>query len=266
MCTLAFVPLPPDGYLLGHNRDERKERARGLPPAESVRDDIAVVHPTDPDAGGTWIGASALGATLAILNAKEPEGRALPPAPPSRGLVLLDLLPVGSIAAAVERLRALERDLAAVRSFHLVVAQPGTAGAPPRIARFRWNGTEGVWEESTGPRLFVSSSLSGSGTEQARENAWRRFLEGRRSLDAASLVGWLASHEPERGPRSVCMHRPEGGTVSRTLVEVSEEAVVMRYLPGPPCEPQGAERVVRIPRACAPGRRDAGSAPRGRTA
>jgi transport and Golgi organization protein 2 len=266
MCTLAFAALPSGGYLLGHNRDERRERARGLPPAESVRDGIAVVHPTDPDAGGTWIGACALGTTLAILNAKEPEGRVLPRAPRSRGLVLLDLLTAGSIAEAVERLRALERDLAAVRSFHLVVAEPGAPGSTPRIARFRWNGVEGEWEESTGPRLFVSSSLSGSGAERARENAWRSFLEGRRSLDVESLAAWLASHEPERGPRSVCMHRPDGGTVSRTLVEVSEEAVVMRYLPGPPCEPEGAERVVRIPRACAPGRRDAGSAPRGRPA
>ena len=178
----------------------------------------------DPDAGGTWIGASAAGVTLAVLNAKEPEGRVLPEAPRSRGLVLLDLLPARSIAEAARRLEA--TDLRAVRSFHLAAAEPGAAGAAARIARFRWNGTAGTWEESAGPRLFVSSSLADTGPE--RESSWRRFLERGRSMEDGALSAWLASHEPERGPRSVCMHRPEGGTMSRTLVEVGRDEVVMR--------------------------------------
>src|SRR6185436_2635186 len=32
MCTVAFVPLPAGGYLLGHNRDERPSRPAGEPP------------------------------------------------------------------------------------------------------------------------------------------------------------------------------------------------------------------------------------------
>lgn|SRR5262245_22775581 len=269
MCTLAFVPIPPDGYLLGHNRDELSSRARGVPPSLSARDGLTVAHPTDPDAGGTWIGANAAGVVVAILNAKEREGRVLPPAPRSRGLVLLGMLSVRSIAEAAERVSTAERSLAGVRSFHLVAAEPGGRGVPARLARFRWDGSEGTWEESTGARLLVSSSLARQpGLEEARRSAWRRFLDRGRSMEAAAVAAFLAGHEPERGPLSVCMHRPEGGTVSRTLIEVTVDEVVMRYLPGPPGEPEGDETVLRIPRiarACAPGSGDAASAPRGGT-
>jgi hypothetical protein len=264
MCTLAFLPLPSGGYLLGHNRDDLRARAKALAPAVTVRAGVTVAYPTDPDGGGTWIGANGAGLTVAILNAKEREGRVLPPVPRSRGLVLLDLLPVRSIAEAVETIRSIEPSLARVRSFHLAAAEPAGADAPARIARFRWNGTEGAWEESAGPCIFVSSSLADTGPE--RESSWRRFLERGRSMEDGALSAWLASHEPERGPRSVCMHRPEGGTMSRTLVEVGMDEVVMRYLPGPPCEPEGEATVVRIARACAPGSGDAASAPRGGSA
>src|SRR6185295_10498389 len=114
----------------------------GLPPEVRTLGGVSVAYPTDPDAGGTWIAANDAGVTLAILNAREPEGRALPRHPRSRGLVLLDLASARSIAEVVERVGAIVPSFQEVRSFHLAVAQPGDADHRSRISRFLWNGIE----------------------------------------------------------------------------------------------------------------------------
>jgi hypothetical protein len=157
------------------------------------------------------------------------------------------MLSMRSVAEAVERIRA--SDLGEVRSFHLVAAEPGGPAAAARLARFRWNGSAGAWDEAPGPRLLVSSSLAQQpGLEESRRSSWRRFLGGGGTVDADAVAAFLAGHERERGPLSVCMHRPEGGTVSRTIVEATESRVGMSYLPGPPCEANGPERVIRLDR------------------
>jgi hypothetical protein len=44
-----------------------------------------------------------------------------------------------------------------------------------------------------------------------------------------------ASHLPQRGPFSICMHRPEATTVSYSEVVASAKRITLRYQPGAPC-------------------------------
>jgi hypothetical protein len=245
MCTVAFVPTLGGGYLLGHNRDESRKRAIGIPPAVAVRDGVAAVFPRDPDGNGTWIVANDRGVTLCLLNAADPEGRWLGKTPRSRGLLLLDMLAIGSISSAREWLRDRAERLGELRAFHVVVAELAPGGA--RVARFR--SSKRAWEKATGPRVFASSSALPSEAERERVASWGRLLDSGELVDRATLATWLSSHEPERGPLSVCMHRDEAVTVSRTIVEATDHTVVMSYLDGSPCEAPGRENVVRLDRA-----------------
>jgi len=61
---------------------------------------------------------------------------------------------------------------------------------------------------------------------------------------AQRTVSWLrrfhsshASHAPEIGPYSICMHRNDAATVSYTEVVVSRRITRMRYQSGSPCGP-----------------------------
>jgi hypothetical protein len=98
-------------------------------------------------------------------------------------------------------------------------------------------------EES--PALFVSSGFDQEGAERERGRQWRSLLESLRGGGAEAIaprvVAWLASHEPERGALSVCMHRREAATVSRTIVTVSEGAASLAYHDGSPCDASAAE-------------------------
>ncbi len=246
MCTVAFFAEAPGGYLLGHNRDESRSRSRGLAPTRLIRGDRAVLAPRDPDGGGAWIGVNDAGVTLCLLNAPEADPSRLPPDPESRGVVLWEALHLDSIEAAVDHLARARAALDDVRAFHLAVAEPQASGRLPRVGRFRWDGLHAQWDLHEGPSLFVSSSRDQADAERERGACWARLLGETGRADRDALARWLASHEPKRGPLSVCMHRPEAHTVSRTLVRVSGTMAEMAYVDGPPCE-GGRENVQRLP-------------------
>jgi len=180
------------------------------------------------------------------LNASESDPERLPPEPESRGAVLLELLHLDHADAVGSHLAAMEERLRAVRSFHVVVAEPPRGGRGARSVRFRWDGRRLERDDHEGAQLYVSSSLDQTGAEAAREISWRQLLATRGESNPEMLRRWLASHDPERGPLSVCMHRAEAKTVSRTLVTVEPGRIEMAYLDGSPCSPDSGELVVRL--------------------
>ena len=57
MCTVTFLPLKNDGFILTSNRDEQPNRITH-PPLTVVEDETTLLFPKDEIAGGTWIGTS----------------------------------------------------------------------------------------------------------------------------------------------------------------------------------------------------------------
>lgn len=249
MCTVAFVPHPSGGYLLGHNRDESVSRARATPPEVRQGPGLPFLAPRDPEGGGTWIATNAAGLTVCLLNAKDRPHRRIEGEPTSRGLLLLEAARLDSILAVASWFASAAPRLHRYRSFHLLAVEPGRgARNPPRVLRFRFEGGEPVADARTGLALFVSSGYDPAGAERQRQLSWNRQIAHAGQPDGEALARWLASHDPAPGPLSVCMHREEARTVSRTLVTVSEGIVEMAYLDGSPCSPSSAEVVRRLQR------------------
>ncbi len=272
MCTVAFLPMPDGGYLLGHNRDESRRRSRGLPPSRGRRQGRAFLAPRDPDGGGTWLGVNESGLTLCVLNAAEPDPSRLPAVPPSRGRVAWDLLHLDSAGAIAARLERRREDLLRVRAFQLVVAVPGTrlraagrerpgrlsaAGSVPKripgrrrasAVRLRWDGRNLSREAFSGPALFVCSGYDQAGAERERGRLWRKYLSGPGARDPDHLAAWLAGHEPSPGELSVCMHRGRAHTVSRTIVRTGASGIRLVYHDGRPCDEAAPEfsRTLRV--------------------
>lgn len=241
MCTVAFVPRSC-GYLLGHNRDELRSRTRALPPQVHTIDGLAVLAPRDPDGGGSWIGVNASGAGYCVLNAEEADPTRRISNPVSRGRVLWDTLGFVDVRAAIDSVA--RRTLHDVRAFELLAISVNRRGQA-RARRLRWDGSEVTRSVHLGTTLFVSSSFAASGVPGLRSEVWKRLLARQPRPDADAVRDYLASHEPRRGARSVCMHRPEARTVSRTVVEVGMDPagpqISMGYLEGPPCAPEAPE-------------------------
>jgi hypothetical protein len=249
MCTVAFVPQPDGGYLLGHNRDETVARASGIPPAVWTGPGLPFLAPRDPEGGGSWIAVNAAGLAVCLLNAMDRPSRPIPTRPVSRGLLVVEAARLDSILAVAAWLLESAPRFESFRAFHLLAVEPGRRpGDPARVARLRFEGGEPVLESKTGAALFVSSGYDPAGAERERESCWSRFLAASGPPGRDPLARWLASHDPEPGPSSVCMHRPEARTVSRTIVSVAADRVEMDYLEGSPCSPSSPEISCRLPR------------------
>ncbi len=269
MCTLTFVPgLPLGGFLLAHNRDESLRRGPGLPPVIGQLGAARIMAPRDTDAGGTWLGVDSRGRCLAILNGDRPSVTPTPADARSRGLLVMDLLADARPAAVRARLeRQVAEGSLRSRSFKLVVVEsgdgPGAEAPQARLLRIDWDGLQLAFTELSGPQCIVSSTYASDAVESARRAAFARLLdtlpleagaprgsESRSRVDdpavvAAALRAFHAGHAPS-APQgdafSVCMHRPDARTVSRTLLIVGPREIRMEYTAGWPCA--GAEAVV----------------------
>jgi hypothetical protein len=237
MCTVSWL-REPAGYQVFFNRDERRTRAPGLPPALGERSGVRWLAPLDGDQLGTWIGVNQHGLSLGLLNRYE-ESPLLGSGGPwvSRGRLVASLLDVTDLETLGQRLR--DQALDRYQPFSLTVFAPG---APAGI--LAWDGAELRREQVSTSGLVLTSS----GYDQAEAARVRAEI-----FAASAAAGpWTGerleelhhSHRPERGPFSICMHRDDAATVSFTRLVVTERAVEIGYVPGPPGET--SERIVRV--------------------
>jgi hypothetical protein len=227
VCTLTWIALER-GYELHFNRDEKLTRAPGLPPQRFERGGRAWLAPTDPDGGGSWIGVNDAGVTLALLNGYRRVDEA-PRAWRSRGLLVQELFDLERAEQLAPRLRAL--DLREYRSFTLLALDRDARGYAGL-----WDGAQLAFQvrEAAGAPL-CSSSLDPTGATKARQELFDVLRRERGGVDAELLREFHASHAPERGPLSPCMHRADAQTQSFTLTRVAGDVAELEYTPGAPC-------------------------------
>lgn len=84
MCTVTYIPVAEDGYMLTSNRDESPQRA-----AQGIMHREGIWYPQDAGAGGTWIAASEDGRAVVLLNGAFDRHNPQPPYRMSRGQMVL---------------------------------------------------------------------------------------------------------------------------------------------------------------------------------
>ena len=231
MCTLSFVPKA-DGYLLAMNRDEQRTRIKALPPTLHGDRGLPALYPSEPG-GGTWIGINGKGISIALINwYSRPQLQGIPAF--SRGSIIPGLL---SLHTPDEMDRSLfSLPLARLNPFRLFIM-----GRESDHVREYRSERSGVIRED---HAWKSSHWFSSGHDEVSANEKRGKVCRKASEDTDSrTLAWLkrlhASHDPEAGADSICMHRDDAVTVSMTLLEVSKNIASMHYHDGAPCDARG---------------------------
>jgi len=227
MCTVSFVPNR-NGFYLAMNRDEKRSRATALAPAIVELDGHRAILPREPD-GASWISLNDAGTCLALINWHRVERKPFERIA-SRGEIVRELGAKPSSDAIGNGLTNLP--LRTIRPFRLIAVVPREKS----VTEWRWN-LEGL----SGRKLpWDSQHWFSSGFDELQAEVERRRVCARaQGRPAARTLDWLRqlhrSHEPKRGPFSICMHRPDAATVSYTEVSVTGKSAVMRYADGSPC-------------------------------
>jgi hypothetical protein len=214
MCTVSIIATGA-GFRLVTNRDVPRTRAPSLPCAWRTLQNARAVWPTDPDGGGTWVGASDRGLVLCLLNSN--------PDPPSdlsdvedlrsRGLIIPELIDRDD---APEAIAALDEDeLGVFAPFRLLACDRAPSGAT-RILEADWNRRRLRVQRHETPCCFVSSGL-GDSLVLPRLPLFDRTV---RDADASAQDAFHRHRWPGRPEISVLMSRPDARTVSITTVEV----------------------------------------------
>jgi len=223
------------------NRDEQRTRPLGLAPEAFRLGDTWVLHPREPG-GGTWISVNDRGVAFALINWY---AISTPPPNPvvSRGDVVLTVRDSPSARAGDRKIKALP--LAQFRPFRLI----GFFSTETVVQEWQWNqvslnSVRHRWEQ----RQWISSGHDEPAAQRSRGAV---FDSGRREPDAGDQA-WFrrlhASHTPEYGAGSTCMHRPEAHTVSYTEIETTPDLSVLRHLPQAPCRGWSTESVHTLQR------------------
>lgn len=234
MCTLSWL-LDANGLHVFFNRDERKARPKAITPQHD--DALNAIYPIDPQGGGTWLAAASSGAVYALLNNYQATYTPLSPKQ-SRGQIIKTVL-----ASAHQPLNQLHDalPLAQVAPFTLVHFPAGMTHDDD-ICVLDWDGVALLKRPPVCSPL-VSSSVD---FEDASANRLRCFA--RAEATPEGYAACHASHWPERGSLSVCMHRELGQTVSFSHIHVCADAVSFRYVDGSPCDALAEESMVSLAR------------------
>jgi hypothetical protein len=228
MCTASWLH-DESGYWLFFNRDEKRDRRQAHPPEKRTVRGVRYLAPVDGDFGGTWIAVNEFGLSVCLLNRYGSVTERLDDGGTSRGLLVNALVDAHSRDEVIARLR--ETDLDRFRPFSVLVFMPGEA-----VAVMAWDGRSLAQCDADTSRVpFVSSSVLGVEATAARTAALASLATVAGRLTPVVLEEFHASHIPERGALSACMHRDDASTVSSSIIRVSRTEAEFRYREGPPC-------------------------------
>ena len=220
MCTVTFLPLSNNDFILTSNRDEQRLRETLLPKIYK-EDGVEMLFPKDKVAGGTWIGASSKKRLVCVLNGGFTKHKRKEIYAKSRGLIAKELLKENSIQPYLENL-----DLLGVEPFTMVIVD--------------WNNNELnlielVWDEhekhitkhKNEPKIWSSSTLYTDEIKELRNNWFQQWVNENEFTSEAILQ----FHHTETGDKeqAVLMKRSYVETVSITSVKKMENTVEMIY-------------------------------------
>jgi uncharacterized protein with NRDE domain len=227
MCLLAvfFRAVPDAPLVVGANREEFY--ARGGEPPRILDGPCRAVAGVDPAAGGTWFGVNERGVVVAVTNRHRSE---VPARPRSRGLLARDLLGCAS-ARAAEQLAAAELDSGRYAGCNVVCADA------ERLVVLEAGQWLRVRPLPPGLHVLANRDVDDEGDPRVGYALWwLSQLDYGRAADCADALKRLCAQPGGDGNPPMCLHGPDRGTVSGTIVALRPAPARSVYLhaQGPP--------------------------------
>ncbi|MBA3649014.1 MAG: NRDE family protein [Chitinophagales bacterium] len=223
MCTVSFVPLNQDEFILTSNRDETT--ARGLSSAPQIirSQNFSIACPVDPLANGTWIGASDTRKVVCLLNGAFKKHKRHVPYRKSRGLVVLDFFNSSTVIEYVN-----EYDFTNIEAFTMVII---SAEEGIKLYELRWDGNQKYFTRRDEGQIHLWSSVT-LYTEDiiaAKENAFKNYLKKSSVVSQKKLIDLHEKHFLYQDWVEPYLQLNEIQTLSVTSIHGNNHSLVMAY-------------------------------------
>jgi len=178
MCTITYLPLSKDSFILTSNRDESKVRPTH-PPAIEMLKGQRLLYPKDALAGGTWVCVSEHYRVACLMNGAFEKHPWNPPYRKSRGLVMLDMFTYQRVDDFVN-----EFDFAGIEPFTIIVSDNMD------LMEFRWDGQQRHFRrlDASQQQIWSSASLYPKVIRDKRERWFRQWLAGREKFRQEDIL------------------------------------------------------------------------------
>ncbi len=222
MCTVTYLPLGNNDFILTSNRDEDPNR-KTIPPKEYDEEGVKLTYPKDELAGGTWIGLSEKRRLICLLNGGFTKHQRAESYRMSRGVIVKQLLKVDNPVEIINHF-----DFDGIEPFTIVLVD---WKQNLKAYELVWDGEQKHFEMlGDNPKIWSSSTLYDEEMKQLRRNWFADWLLENKDFTQEDI---LAFHQDEtRGSSEISlkMKRSRVETVSITSVNKNATDVSIRYI------------------------------------
>ena len=211
MCTVTYLPLGGNQFILTSNRDESPMR-KTISPTKYDEQGVALVYPKDELAGGTWIGLSEKNRLVCLLNGGFEIHERKGPYTMSRGLIVKKILTTGNSVAFIENFI-----FDNIEPFTLVLVDWDVSLATYELV---WDGvTKHFTELAQEPKIWSSSTLYTAEMKTSRRAWFADWLSENKTFKQQEIINFQTSTDKGTPETSLKMKRKLVETVSVTSVK-----------------------------------------------
>jgi len=221
MCTVTYLPIADNQFILTSNRDETPLR-KTIPPKKYVEDGVTLTYPKDEIAGGTWIGVSSKNRVVCLLNGGFVNHKRKLPYKMSRGIIVKNILIADNAIAFIN-----EFDFTNIEPFTLILIDWDVKLVTYELV---WDGVKKHFKPlAQEPKIWSSSPLYTPEMKEEREMWFTNWLENNKKDSLKNILEFHKNNSLGTKEISPKMKRKFVETVSITSIK-KEENVEISYI------------------------------------
>lgn len=222
MCTVTYLPLGNNDFILTSNRDETPLR-KTLPPKDYLEDGVVLTYPKDEVAGGTWIGLSDKKRLVCLLNGGFTIHKRKDSYKMSRGVIVKKILTEANAVSFIN-----EFNFEEIEPFTLILVDWENSLNTFELV---WDGEQKHFTElKQEPKIWSSSTLYTNEMKTQRQIWFSKWLTINTEFEQDNILQFHQNETIGTADMSLKMKRDIVETVSVTSVKKESSSVNMLYL------------------------------------
>jgi len=222
MCTVTYLPLGNNNFILTSNRDETPLR-KTIPLETYEENGVELTYPKDALAGGTWIGASNKNRLVCLLNGGFTNHIRNHYYKMSRGVIVKNILSADNGVAYIDNF-----DFTDIEPFTLILVDYHLQLEAYELV---WDGIKKHFKKlAEEPKIWSSSSLYTEEMKVLRKEWFSDWLAENDAFQQEKIVDFHQNENLGNTEISLKMKRAFVETVSITSVKKIASNIEMTYL------------------------------------
>lgn len=221
MCTVTYLPLGNNNFILTSNRDETPLR-KTISPKTYFENGVELNYPKDELAGGTWIGTSNKNRLVCLLNGGFIKHTRNKYYKMSRGIIVKNILSADDGVAFINNF-----DFTDIEPFTLILVDYNLQLETYELV---WDGTTKHFTKlAQKPRIWSSSTLYSDEMKQLRKDWFANWISENTEFHQEKILEFHQNENLGNAEISPKMKRDFVETVSTTSIKKENNKVEIMY-------------------------------------